>query len=163
MLLPYFCPRSVLSTTAGNNQRLMKYTAETVEGSPRGRHGVCFTDATAGSHTHTYKYSTLAEAHEGNNGRMNRCFLLFLSFFFAFCSFVRVTDHSHIEDYHAALDHARLTKLGDRVDTTRIALWGTSFAGGHVLKVAAEDHAPANVGPIRAIISQVQWIYFAAP
>lgn len=61
----------------------------------------------------------------------------------------------HIEDYKAALDHVRRTKLGERVDASRIALWGTSFAGGHVLRVAAEDRPPTHVGSIRAVVSQV--------
>lgn len=60
----------------------------------------------------------------------------------------------HIEDYKAALDHVRRTKLGERVDASRIALWGTSFAGGHVLRVAAEDRPPTHVGSIRAVVSQ---------
>lgn len=39
------------------------------------------------------------------------------------------------EDYHAAIAAAK--KLPG-VDTNRIALWGASFSGGHVLRVAAE-------------------------
>lgn len=48
-----------------------------------------------------------------------------------------------LADWHAAIAHAR--SLGYR----RIALWGTSFAGGHVLHVAADE--PEVVG----VISQV--------
>ncbi|VEG53156.1 alpha/beta hydrolase fold protein [Mycolicibacterium aurum] len=40
-----------------------------------------------------------------------------------------------IEDYHAAVEAARTL---DGVDAERIALWGASFSGGHVLRVAAE-------------------------
>jgi uncharacterized protein len=40
-----------------------------------------------------------------------------------------------IGDYHAAVEAAK--KL-DGVDAGRVALWGASFSGGHVLRVAAE-------------------------
>ncbi|UXA09901.1 lysophospholipase [Mycobacterium sp. SMC-8] len=40
-----------------------------------------------------------------------------------------------IDDYHAAVEAAK--KL-DGVDPTRVGLWGASFSGGHVLRVAAE-------------------------
>ncbi|PRC47951.1 alpha/beta hydrolase, partial [Mycobacterium sp. ITM-2017-0098] len=40
-----------------------------------------------------------------------------------------------IGDYHAAVEAAK--KL-DGVDSGRIALWGASFSGGHVLRVAVE-------------------------
>ncbi|PQD99743.1 alpha/beta hydrolase [Mycobacterium sp. EPG1] len=40
-----------------------------------------------------------------------------------------------IDDYHAAVHAA---KQLDGVDADRIALWGASFSGGHVLRVAAD-------------------------
>jgi fermentation-respiration switch protein FrsA (DUF1100 family) len=42
----------------------------------------------------------------------------------------------HREDYTAAIEFARSL---DGVDPERIALWGTSWSGGHVVYVAAED------------------------
>jgi fermentation-respiration switch protein FrsA (DUF1100 family) len=42
-----------------------------------------------------------------------------------------------LEDYRAAVEFARGLK---QVDPAAIVLWGTSFSGGHVLKLAAEDH-----------------------
>jgi fermentation-respiration switch protein FrsA (DUF1100 family) len=51
----------------------------------------------------------------------------------------------HREDYRAAVEFARGL---DGVDPDRIALWGTSWAGGHVVYVAAEDPR------IAAVISQ---------
>src|SRR6476619_3796169 len=48
-------------------------------------------------------------------------------------------------DYRAAIECAR--GLG-QVDSERIVLWGTSFSGGHVLKLGADDHT------ISAVISQ---------
>lgn len=55
-------------------------------------------------------------------------------------------DHRrHREDYHAALVAAR--GLPD-VDDERIVLWGSSYSGGHVIVVAAEDQR------VRAVISQ---------
>jgi len=51
----------------------------------------------------------------------------------------------HREDYRAVVGFAR--SLGD-VDPDRIALWGTSWSGGHVVFVAADDKR------IAAVISQ---------
>ena len=50
------------------------------------------------------------------------------------------------DDYRAALRHVR--GLRD-VDARRVALWGTSLSGGHVLAVAATDPGVA------AVVSQV--------
>jgi uncharacterized protein len=44
------------------------------------------------------------------------------------------------EDYRAAIAFARSL---DGLDPERIALWGTSFSGGHVLSLAARDHRVA--------------------
>ncbi|WP_026911486.1 alpha/beta hydrolase [Patulibacter minatonensis] len=46
------------------------------------------------------------------------------------------------DDYRAAIAHARAL---DGVDPERIALWGTSFSGGHVVVVAAGDPRIAAV------------------
>ena len=43
-------------------------------------------------------------------------------------------------DWRAAIAYARSL---DGVDTTRVVGWGSSFGGGHVLDLAAEDHALA--------------------
>ena len=51
----------------------------------------------------------------------------------------------HREDYAAAVDFARGL---DGVDPERIVLWGTSWSGGHVVYVAADDPR------IAAVISQ---------
>jgi dienelactone hydrolase len=50
------------------------------------------------------------------------------------------------EDWRAAVAYAR--SLED-VDTRRVVAWGTSFAGGHVLHLAAADH------DLAAVIAQV--------
>lgn len=50
-----------------------------------------------------------------------------------------------LADWHAALAFART--LPD-VDTERIAVWGSSFGGGHVLQVAADD------GRVAAVVAQ---------
>jgi uncharacterized protein len=47
-----------------------------------------------------------------------------------------------LDDYRAALRFARALP---GVDAGRVALWGTSFSGGHVLALAAEDHGVAAV------------------
>ena len=50
-----------------------------------------------------------------------------------------------LEDWTAAIACARTRP---EVDETRIALWGSSFSGGHVVPTAARD------GQVRAVISQ---------
>lgn len=50
-----------------------------------------------------------------------------------------------LADWHAAIAHARVQP---EVDGTRVVLFGTSFSGGHVLQVAADD------GQISAVIAQ---------
>jgi fermentation-respiration switch protein FrsA (DUF1100 family) len=50
------------------------------------------------------------------------------------------------QDWQAAVAHARTL---DGVDPERIALWGSSFSGGHVIWVAAHDDRVA------AVVSQV--------
>ncbi|HSV41012.1 MAG TPA: alpha/beta fold hydrolase, partial [Nocardioidaceae bacterium] len=46
------------------------------------------------------------------------------------------------QDYHAAIAAARQLP---GVDPDRIVLWGNSYAGGHVVAVAAHDHRVAAV------------------
>ncbi len=50
------------------------------------------------------------------------------------------------QDWHAALAHVRSLP---EVDGTRVAIWGSSFGGAHVIKVAADDHS------VRAVVAQV--------
>lgn len=55
----------------------------------------------------------------------------------------------HLNDWTAAISHVR--HLGN-VDVGRIALWGTSFSGGHVMVTAARQ------GGIKAIVAQVPFV-----
>jgi len=60
-----------------------------------------------------------------------------------------VSPRRHVQDWRAAVAAAR----GIRdLDADRIALWGTSYSGGHVIAVASEDPA------IAAIVSQVPFV-----
>ncbi|XVH32147.1 alpha/beta hydrolase [Haloferacaceae archaeon DSL9] len=52
-------------------------------------------------------------------------------------------------DYEAALDFVRRLSA---VDGSRIVLWGSSFSGGHVLSVAADDRRVA------AVVAQVPFV-----
>lgn len=52
---------------------------------------------------------------------------------------------AQLQDWHSALAYVRSEEL---FDSSRIALWGSSFGGGHVLQVAADDKA------VKAVISQ---------
>ena len=54
-----------------------------------------------------------------------------------------------LSDWRAAIAHTRTL---DGIDPERIALWGSSFSGGHVIMLAAEDRR------IRAVISQAPHI-----
>jgi len=47
-----------------------------------------------------------------------------------------------LEDYAAAIEYARSLK---EIDPERIALWGTSLSGGHVLVTAVKDNKIASV------------------
>jgi dipeptidyl aminopeptidase/acylaminoacyl peptidase len=53
-----------------------------------------------------------------------------------------ITIQGQQEDLHAALRFARSHPL---IDPARIALWGTSLGGGHVIAVAADDPRVAAV------------------
>ncbi len=56
-----------------------------------------------------------------------------------------VNPFHHVQDWLAAIAHVRnLTEI----DSSRIALWGTSFSGGHVIIAAAKDAG------IKAVVSQ---------
>ena len=55
----------------------------------------------------------------------------------------------HLEDWRAAISHVRYLST---VDGTRLALWGTSFSGGHVLVAAAQQSG------IRAVVAQVPFV-----
>lgn len=52
-------------------------------------------------------------------------------------------------DWFSAVKHVQ-TKMGSVVDAQRLSLWGTSFAGGHVIVVASK-----LPGQIKAVISNV--------
>ena len=60
-----------------------------------------------------------------------------------------VSFRRHREDYVAAAAFARTL---DGVDPDRIALWGTSYSGGHVLPAAVAD------GRVAAVISQTPMV-----
>jgi len=60
-----------------------------------------------------------------------------------------VSPRRHVQDWHSALSYVRGLA---QVDTRRIGLWGTSFSGGHVLVVAAQDRR------IRAVSSLVPFV-----
>lgn len=54
----------------------------------------------------------------------------------------------HREDWRAAVDHARSYEA---LDGDRLALWGTSMSGGHVLETAAE-------GDVTAVVVQIPFV-----
>jgi dienelactone hydrolase len=54
-----------------------------------------------------------------------------------------VSNRAQLEDWRAAIRYVRARD--DVVDREKIALWGTSTSGGHVVKIAAEDRKVAAV------------------
>lgn len=60
-----------------------------------------------------------------------------------------VNPFHHIQDWQAAIAHVRNLP---EVDANRIALWGSSFSGGHVIIAAAKDAG------IKAVVSQVPFV-----
>jgi fermentation-respiration switch protein FrsA (DUF1100 family) len=60
-----------------------------------------------------------------------------------------VSPKHHIQDWKSAIDHVRELQ---GIDHERIALWGSSFSGGHVLVTAAKDPR------ISAVVSQVPFV-----
>ncbi len=55
----------------------------------------------------------------------------------------------HVEDWRASIAHVRSLA---HVDGSKLALWGTSFSGGHVIVIAAEDSG------VKAIVAQVPFV-----
>ncbi len=55
----------------------------------------------------------------------------------------------HLQDWTAALSHVRALT---QIDATRIALWGSSFSGGHVMVTAAREKG------LCAIVAQVPFV-----
>lgn len=60
-----------------------------------------------------------------------------------------VNPFRHLNDWKAALAYVRGLP---GVDAERLALWGSSFSGGHVLVTAARD------GKVRAVVAQVPFV-----
>ncbi len=54
-----------------------------------------------------------------------------------------------LADWRAAIAYARRL---DRIDPARVALWGSSFSGGHVIELAAQDYRVA------AVVAQVPFV-----
>jgi len=71
----------------------------------------------------------------------------------------QVHPSQHVADLKAALNALRERSEKLQVDTTRLALWGTSLGGGHVLNLAAEwgafQDTPSSSMMIRAVVAQV--------
>jgi pimeloyl-ACP methyl ester carboxylesterase len=60
-----------------------------------------------------------------------------------------VDPRRHVQDWHAAIAHVRSLP---QVNANSMALWGTSFSGGHVLVTAAKDQQ------IKAVVAQVPFV-----
>lgn len=60
-----------------------------------------------------------------------------------------VSPRRHIQDFHAAISHVRGLS---EVDSSKLAIYGSSYGGGHVLVIAAKDPG------VSAVISQVPFV-----
>ena len=60
-----------------------------------------------------------------------------------------VSPRRHIADWRSAIDFVRQLP---EIDSDRMALWGSSFSGGHVIAAAAKDRA------VTAVVSQVPFV-----
>lgn len=60
-----------------------------------------------------------------------------------------ISPPQQVEDWLSAVKYVQ-TNLNSVVDTSRLSLWGTSFAGGHVITVAAKLGSQ-----IKSVVSQV--------
>ena len=60
-----------------------------------------------------------------------------------------VSPARHLEDWRVAIKHV---KNLPEIDPTRIALWGSSFGGGHVLAIASETTG------LSAVVAQVPFV-----
>jgi len=60
-----------------------------------------------------------------------------------------VNPSRHLQDWQAALAHVRSLS---GINRDRIALWGTSFSGGHVIVTAARDQG------VSAVVAQVPFV-----
>jgi pimeloyl-ACP methyl ester carboxylesterase len=56
-----------------------------------------------------------------------------------------VSPDRHVADWRAAVAHVRSL---DGVDPDRVAVWGSSFSGGHALVTAARENVAAYVGQV---------------
>jgi dienelactone hydrolase len=65
-----------------------------------------------------------------------------------------------LEDWAAAIAYARALP---GIDAERIALWGTSFSGGHVLAMAQRDHRVAAVVAQTPFIDGAKLLAFIGP
>lgn len=60
-----------------------------------------------------------------------------------------VSPRRQLQDWRAAITHVRSLK---QVDRQRVVLWGVSFSGGHVIRLAAEDR---HVSAVVALVPHV--------
>lgn len=65
-----------------------------------------------------------------------------------------VSPNRHLADWRSAVDFVT-SQLGDKVDGSKLLLWGTSFGGGHALTTAARLG-----GNVTAVVAQVSWLGF---
>jgi dipeptidyl aminopeptidase/acylaminoacyl peptidase len=65
----------------------------------------------------------------------------------------QVKPRHHVADLRALLKFLQKDDLSQKVDVSRIGLWGTSLGGGHVLAVAAD--ADENGISIKAVVGNV--------
>lgn len=61
-----------------------------------------------------------------------------------------ISPRRQLEDWASAISYVQ-GDLASKVDTSKLSLWGTSFAGGHVITMAARLGSQ-----VKAVVSQVR-------
>jgi alpha-beta hydrolase superfamily lysophospholipase len=64
----------------------------------------------------------------------------------------------HLDDFVSAVQYIK-AELGDVVDVNRVNLWGTSFAGGHVLTLAGSRLRDDITSVVAQVCARGVWTY----
>jgi pimeloyl-ACP methyl ester carboxylesterase len=62
----------------------------------------------------------------------------------------------HLKDWRDAIDHVRWN-ISERITSSKLALWGTSFAGGHVLSIASQMSLSEDFS-VYCVVSQMPFL-----
>ena len=61
----------------------------------------------------------------------------------------------HIDDIRSLVRQIQLNRFDNRIDKDNLVLWGTSYSGGHVIKLAHDLQKKKRIAGIKGVIAQV--------